>query len=320
MVDITKVVFEAIDKIFNRSQNEKVEIDGGEKITVLKDLRYSRTKKFQALMDCYYDSSIKTKMPVILYIHGGGFVAGGKEYRKALSTWFAVQGFFVVNVNYGLSPDCVFPEQIKHLVAALNWIGKNGKKYNFDLNKIVVSGDSAGGYFSAMLACVTESHRLQEKLGVKSNLHFCAAILNCGLYDMKSILSKRMPLNLNNKVFESYTGIKKEEVEHYKYKDCCSPLSIINRSFPPTYIIYAEKDVFCSGQAERLIKKFDEKGIYFESYQSTSLFANHCFSLEWKGKAAERANFLQAKFLEKVKNGELPRHQSETTVCVHESE
>lgn len=320
MVDITKVVFEAIDKVFNKSQNEKVEIDGEEKITVLKDLKYARTKKFQALMDCYFNESVTTKYPVMLYIHGGGFVAGGKEYRKALSTWFAVQGYFVVNVNYGLSPDCVFPEQIKHLVSALNWIGKNEKKYNLDLSKIVVSGDSAGGYFSAMLACVTESRKLQEKLGVKTDLHFCATILNCGLYDMKSILSKRMPLDLNNKVFESYTGIKKDEIEHYKYKDYCSPLSLINRSFPPTYIIYSEKDVFCSGQAERLIKKFDEKGIYFESYQSTTLFANHCFSLEWKGKAAERANYLQYKFLEKIKNGELPKRQSETTICVHETE
>lgn len=320
MLDISKVIFEAIDKIFNKSQNVDVEIAGEDDITVIKDIRYSACKKFNALLDVYYNKEIKTKMPVMFYIHGGGFVAGGKEYRRALSKWFAVQDYFVVNVNYGLSPDCVFPEQIKHLVAALNWVKRNAHKYNLDLDKIVVSGDSAGGYFASMLACVCESENLKKKLNVKTDLKFCACVLNCGLYDMKSILSKRMPFSINNKIFESYTGIKKDEIEHYKYKDSCSPLSIINKSFPPTFLIYAEKDVFCSGQAERLIKKFDDKNIYYESYMSTSIFANHCFSLEWKGKAAERANILQAKFLEKVKNGDLPRHQSETSICVHETE
>lgn len=319
-MDIAKVVFEAIDKIFDKSQNRSVEIDGSDKITAIKDVRYSQTKKFHALLDVYYDAEIKEKKPVMFYIHGGGFVAGGKEYRTALSNWFAVQGYFVANVNYGLSPDCVFPEQIKHLFSALNWVKRVSKKYNLDLNKIVVSGDSAGAYFASMMACITESESLKKKIGVKTDMKFCATILNCGLYDMKSILKKRLALDLNSKIFESYTGIKKDEVEHYKYKDCCSPLQMIHKSFPPTLIIFAEKDVFCSGQAERLIKKFDDKNIYFESYKSSSLFANHCFSLEWKGKAAERANELQAMFLKKVKDGELPRHQSETTICIHESE
>lgn len=319
-MDITKVVFEAIDKIFDKSQNRSVEIDGAEKITTVKDIRYSRTKKFNALLDIYYDKEIKEKKPVMFYIHGGGFVAGGKEYRTALSKWFAVQGYFVANVNYGLGPDCVFPEQIKHLVSALNWVGKVAKKYNLDTDKIVVSGDSAGAYFSSMMACITGSDKLQQKLGVKTNLKFCATILNCGLYDMKSILSKRMALDLNGKVFESYTGIKKDEVENYKYKDCCSPLSMIHKSFPPTLIIFAQKDVFCAGQAERLIKKFEDKDIYYESYMSTSIFANHCFSLEWKGKPAERANELQSMFLKKIKDGELSKHQSQTSICIHESE
>lgn len=313
------MIFKAIDRVLDKSQNEAVEIADGDKISIINDIKYSRTKKFNAVLDVYFDAEIKTKRPVMFYIHGGGFVAGGKEYRKAIALWFAVQGYFVVNVNYGLSPECVFPEQLKHLASALNWVEKNQGKFNLDLKKIVVSGDSAGAYYAAMFACLTESEELQKNLKIKTNLHFAGTVLNCGLYDMKSVLEKRLAFGINEKIFEEYTGIKKEMVNDYEFKDCCSPLSVVNDSFPPTYLIYAEKDIFCSGQAERFAEKLDELGVYFESFCSTSPFVNHCFSLEWKSKPAQRANIIQAKFLEKIKNGEMPRKQKGTFVCIRES-
>lgn len=309
-MDIAKVIFETMDKLLYKAYNEAVVIDGAEKITILNDKKYSRTKKFDCSMDLYFDKAIKTKRPVMFYIHGGGFVAGGKEFRKAIATWYATKGFFVMNVNYGLSPDCKFPEQIKHLTNALNWINKNADKYNLDINKIVVSGDSAGAYFAAMMACVCKSKTLQKRFGVETNLCFCASILNCGLYDLKSALGKKLLFGLNDKIFQSVTGTKKTEIENYEFKNFCSPLSLVTKSFPPTFLIYAEKDIFCAGQAEMLADKFESKDIYFEKFYSTSPFINHCFSLEWKNKPAEIAMVLQEKFLEKIKQGSLPKKLS----------
>lgn len=316
-MDFAKLIFEAMDKMFYKAFNESIEIEGSEKITVLSDEKYVNGDGSDCVMDLYYDENIKTKRPVVFYIHGGGFVAGGKEFRKAIALWYATKGFFVVNVNYGLSPECVFPKQITDLVNALNWLKKNEKKYNLDLEKIVVSGDSAGAYFSAMLACVCESKALQKRLKVETDLHFSATVLNCGLYDLDSILNKKLVFGLNDLIFESYTGIKKEDVENYQYKDLCSPLKLLNKKFPPTFLIYAEKDIFCSGQAELLAEKLKEKDIYFEKFYSTSPFINHCFSLDWKSKSTELVMTLQEGFLEKVKKGNLPRKKSKTmtTMC-----
>lgn len=313
-MDFIKTFFETMDKLLYKSYNESKVIEGAEKITILEDKKYSRIKSFDCSMDLYFDEAIKTKRPVVLYIHGGGFVAGGKEFRKAIATWYATKGFFVVNANYGLSPECKFPEQIRHLVVALNWIEKNSKKYNLDLKKIVVSGDSAGAYFSAMLACVCESKALQRKLGVETRLHFCGAVLNCGLYDLKSALGKRLAFGLNNKIFESVTGTKRGDIDSYEFKNHCSPLSLMNKSFPPTFLIYAEKDIFCAGQAEKFAEKLKSKDIYFDEVFSTSPFVNHCFSLEWKTKPAELAMSKQESFLEKIKKGELPKKLSQSAV------
>ena len=99
-MDFAKILFETMDKMFYKSFNESVEIDGAENISIFSDKKYSKSKKFDASMDLYFDEKIKAKRPVLLYIHGGGFVAGGKEFRKAIALWYATKGFFVVNVNF----------------------------------------------------------------------------------------------------------------------------------------------------------------------------------------------------------------------------
>ena len=316
-MEFAKVVFDAFDKLLNKSQNEVVEIDGEEDVCVLTDCKYSKTQKYDAALDAYYIKKGKRTMPVIVYMHGGGFVSGGKEYRKAIAKWLAVQGYFVINVNYGLCPECVFPEQLKHLSMAIKWLENNKEKYNLNLKKVVVAGDSAGAYYATMLACLSTNKKLQEQLKIDVNIRFAGAVLNCGLYDLPSVLERRLAFDLNGKIFELYTGIKKEDIDDYKYKESCSPLNFINKSFPPTFLIYSEKDIFCAGQAEKLIKHFEEKDVYYESFCSTSPLVNHCFSLEWKSKQAQRANFLQASFLARLKAGKICKKLSkaETRVC-----
>lgn len=316
-MEFAKIVFDAFDKLLNKSQNEVVEIDGEEDVSILTDCKYSKTQKYEAVLDAYYINKGKRAMPVVVYLHGGGFVSGGKEYRTAIAKWLAVQGYFVINVNYGLCHECVFPEQFKHLSMAIKWLETNKEKYNLNLKKVVVAGDSAGAYYASMLACLSTSKKLQEKLDTEINIKFAGAILNCGLYDLQSVLERRLAFDLNGKIFESYTGIKKDEADNYKYKEFCSPLNLVNKLFPPTFLIYSEKDIFCAGQAEKLIEKFEEKDIYFESFCSVSPFVNHCFSLEWKSKQAQRANFLQSRFLDKIKKGSVCKKlsQAKNRVC-----
>lgn len=309
-MDIAKIIFDTIDKLSDKSYNDNATIEGFERISAVYDECYDENGDLDCLMDLYFDAELTEKLPVVLYIHGGGFVAGGKEYRRALATWYATKGFFVVNVNYGLSPYCVFPQQIKHLTKALNWIEENAERLNLDKNKIIVAGDSAGAYYAAMLACVTEDKNLQKKLGVNTNSHLAGAVLNCGLYDMQSILDKRLAFNLNELIFEQFTGIKKQDVQSYEFKDYCSPLGLVNEKFPATFVIFSKKDIFCAGQAEELIKRFREKNIYYESYHSTSPFLNHCFSLDWKNKATKDVMDKQSEFLEKIKTSKID-HRNE---------
>ena len=300
-MSLQSFLFVAIDKLYNPFQNER-------KMTKFKDV------EFDIKTDIVYDTSSPEackldtyrvkgqsgkKLPVLFYIHGGGFVAGDKHYRRALARWSAVQGYFVVNVNYGLCPEYQCPVPHKQLVAALNWVGANAEKLGLDLDRMIVSGDSAGGYYGAMLACICISKSLQDKLGVHTDLKFGGAVLNCGIYDVATALKNKYPFDLGGKLLKDFAGIKKDEIDSYEWKDLCSVLPFVTEEFPVSFITHAQKDIFCGGQADGLMKLLADKGVHVEEFHSTSLIDNHCFSLNWKSKAARKNNELTADFMKR---------------------
>jgi acetyl esterase/lipase len=294
----------AIDKLFDHDQNKRKATRFEDvNFIIEKDIKYADADA--CLLDTYRVENGGEKYPVMLYIHGGGFVAGDKHYRRAHSRWIAQQGYFVVNINYGLCPEYKFPEPLRHLVYALNWIGDNAEKYNLDLDKLVVSGDSAGGYYSTVLACIATDKDLQARLGVSTDLRFSGAVLNCGIYDVAEALSAKIPFDLGGKILYDVASISKKEFDTFEFRDICSPIEKVTSEFPKAFIVYAVQDFFCRGQGERLLKNLADQGVYTEEYHSTKFMSNHCFSLNWRGKDPEKANSMTEDFLARFKRGEI---------------
>ncbi|MFA6117597.1 MAG: alpha/beta hydrolase [Sphingomonas sp.] len=93
------------------------------------------------------------KMPAILHIHGGGFVAGSAQlYRPQLASLSAQLDAVIVSVNYRLAPETIFPGAIEDCFAALKWLFAQAEELGVDRERIVVAGESAGGGLAAALA------------------------------------------------------------------------------------------------------------------------------------------------------------------------
>ena len=302
------VVFKAIDYMYNPFQNRLPYMCKHKKETIVeKDIIYDETCPDACKLDVYSNiNSPKEKRPVIFVVHGGGFVAGDKKYRRQLSSWFAKEtNAFVVNVNYGLGPKYIFPEPIKHLVKALDWVTDNAEKYNLDLSRVIATGDSSGGYFVTELAALQGSTKMQEKLGLKSKTTIKGLLLNCGIYDINRALSQKVLFNLTGGVCEHFTGSKVENIKENEYFDVISPLPNITSAFPKCCVVYAAQDFFCGGQGEDLVAKLNELGVYNEVYYSTKFLSNHTFQSTWKGKDAVNANQLFLDFANKMLKGEI---------------
>lgn len=286
-----KFVFKIIDGVFKPAQNpRKLHKSYGDGVIEEKDIVYDRNYPDMKLNTYYVPRTDGAKYPVIMEIHGGGFSAGDKKYRHVLSEYFAHEtGAFVVNVNYGLGQKYVFPKPAKHLVSAFNWIIANARKYNLDVDRILVTGDSAGGYYSAFLSVAQNSPEIQKLVGnMKGRIG--AGVYNCGIYDITSALQQKVLFNLTNGVCIDFAGVSTKKINSYRYLKYVSPIDYVDERFPKALIVYAGQDFFCGGQHDKLSAKLKECGVYYDMYGSTKFSDNHTFSLTWKSPAAQEAN------------------------------
>jgi acetyl esterase/lipase len=121
-------------------------------ITKTFDITYGTLHTSQKV-DVYTPKAV-APFPVVVLIHGGGWVQGDKmEYRTSIKTEaLLAKGYAVVAVNYRLSGVAKFPAQIQDVKAAVRWIRANAATYKFNPDKIGAWGTSAGGHLTALLA------------------------------------------------------------------------------------------------------------------------------------------------------------------------
>ena len=163
-----------------------------------------------------------------------------------------------------------------------------------------MGGDSAGGYYAAMMAACNCSDKLKETLGFFPKFKFFGALLNCGIYDVSAAVDANSLHLLSQGVILSMADIKPEDLDAYEYRDVCIPVELVNKDFPPTFVIYSDYDIFCKGQGNILTDVLSKNGVYHEFYSARYHGSNHCFSLSWYGEDASAANELLLSFAKRL--------------------
>lgn len=298
----SSILFKAIDIICYPGQNYK-RFPG---LTVVKNISYGEHCYNKG--DIYYDKKFEgKKYPVIMNIHGGGFSAGDKSCRKSLSGYYASKGFFVWNVNYRLGPKEVYPTQAIDAANALNKILEFKDEYNLDMDKIIVTGDSAGAYLATYLVALSANPELADKIGaprIKVNLR--ALVSFCGVYDFEETLKHPIPLGMTKSIGQDFLGFKfnKDLSNYVEYPMLveASPCNFVNEKWPSSFLIMSEKDVFCAGQGEALEAKLQELGVPVRTYKTQKVLDNHCFHLDLYRKQSKLCLAEVFKFLEEIVN------------------
>lgn len=90
--------------------------------------------------------------PIVIFLHGGGWVLGDLDMHDHVCRRIAADGFVVVSVDYRLAPEHVFPAAIDDTIAALDWVADNAAELGGDAARLVAMGSSAGGNLAAALA------------------------------------------------------------------------------------------------------------------------------------------------------------------------
>ena len=115
------------------------------------DERYDQADR-DALLDVYNPSAIATggkALTTIVWIHGGGFLAGTKDHVGSYAKILAAKGYTVVAVDYSLAPGALYPEPLRQVNKALAFLVDNAQRLRIDPSRIVLAGDSAGAQIAA---------------------------------------------------------------------------------------------------------------------------------------------------------------------------
>ncbi|WP_448042761.1 alpha/beta hydrolase [Bradyrhizobium liaoningense] len=108
--------------------------------------------------------SDRNPVPILLYMHGGGFVVGSLDSHQPLCRGLAEDsGAAVLSVCYRLAPEHKFPTAFEDAADALAWIGREGRAIGLDARRVAVGGDSAGGTLAAALAIEAKTNESLPK-------------------------------------------------------------------------------------------------------------------------------------------------------------
>lgn len=122
----------------------------------LPDITYSVADGYENKLTIYKRRDTgREAQPTLIYLHGGGWTSGSKEASEmSIIPWLEL-GWNVVNVDYRLSGTALAPAGLEDSICALRWVAANAERQSFDVNRIVLSGDSAGGQLAVMAGMAT---------------------------------------------------------------------------------------------------------------------------------------------------------------------
>jgi acetyl esterase len=131
--------------------NARPERHGVERIP---DISYDSAQPHHHL-DVYRPLRRSGPLPVVLYVHGGGFRILSKDTHWLMALAFSRRGYLVFNINYRLAPKHPFPAAIADACTALAWVKENAARFGGDAERLVLAGESAGANLVTALAVAT---------------------------------------------------------------------------------------------------------------------------------------------------------------------
>ena len=137
-------------------------------VRILPDQVYSHAGGTPRLADLYLPVGVATLVPVVIWVHGGGWRFGDRHLAPNLTRWFAERGFAMVSFDYRLSDEAQFPEPVVDVKTAVRWVRSVAEEYGLDPDAIGLWGSSAGSQLSACAALSGDQFLSAEHAGISS--------------------------------------------------------------------------------------------------------------------------------------------------------
>jgi acetyl esterase/lipase len=225
-----------------------------------KDVVYKTIDSTDLHLDIYHSKNLTKKVPLLLFIHGGGLSKGDKSDYLVYTCAFAQKGYVTASVQYRFVDKVKFPAQLFELKAALRWLKENADKYHIDPNKIALIGGSAGGHLAMMTGYTSDIKKFNEENDSLISYKVQAIVDLYGPVDFTTKWARehRISVNMFGKTYR----------EDPKIFELSSPINYISKDDPPTLIFQGTiDDLVPVSQSDTLENRLIKAGVPVEYHR-----------------------------------------------------
>jgi acetyl esterase/lipase len=227
-------------------------------------------------------------LPVVLWIHGGGFISSSPETVADFAVMLAASGYTVASLDYSLAPQAQHPTPVRQANGALAFLKAHAADYGGDPTRLAVGGDSAGAQIASELAAVQTNPLVAraDRITPAAKDGLRAVVLYCGLYDLTTVGSTGFP-GLRTYLW-AYTG----------HRDWLSAPNVgaisttknVTNNYPPTFLTVGDKDPF-DGQGHKLVEALQAKNVVTKTlfWDGTGKGLNHEYQFNYSTSAARKS-------------------------------
>lgn len=216
-------------------------------------------------IDLFYPDSTRKCLPIIIFIHGGGWRSGDKSFQHPLAIKIASQGYLCAAVEYRLSPEATYPAAVLDIKDAIKWLKEIAGDYGGDSSKVALLGCSSGGHLAALCGVTSNIKKLNPVDSISKFTSEVQAVI-----DIDGILDFTDPAESGKDTSNYFPSVGKLWLgETYKENPVlwveASPLTYISKDSPPFLFLNSSNYRFHAGRDEA-INIFNKYNIPYEVY------------------------------------------------------
>jgi len=215
-------------------------------VAVQRDIPYGT--EADAKLDLYLPKKFAgtgRPLPTVLWIHGGGWAGGSKDYVAQYAAVLASGGFAVAAMDYSLPPKAIYPTPVRQAFDALAYLKREAGRLHVDPVRFFIAGDSAGAQIAAQAAAAVTSPAYARRLGVPPTIdrrELRGALLYCGAYDLTTMGFTGPITSKLGDPLAQYAGTPAFRADR-KFASF-SVARFVTPAFPPTFVTAGNDDDF----------------------------------------------------------------------------
>ena len=219
------------------------------------NIAYNNDTLNKHLLDIYLPPKAKDKVPLVIFVHGGGWLGNDKYadigYMKKTVAEIVSSGFALASIDYRFATQAVFPAQIQDCNRAISFLVDHADKYGLDKKRIAIIGFSAGGHLASLMG-LSKNNSVENFFmpGTNSTFSVKAVIDFYGPAELILFPGANDPKSPES-ILIGATPLSRPDLAK-----AASPVTYVDKNDPPFLIVHGEKDDIVSNKHSHLLSSW----------------------------------------------------------------